>query len=494
MNGLQIKKAIHPLKVQNITSYESLEIQQVTQDTRTIQKGSCFICIEGATIDGHDLVSKAIEQGASLIIAEKKITAAIPVMYVYDTKKALAQLSVLFYDNPSKKMKMVGVTGTNGKTTTTHMIEAVLEKAGHQTGIIGTMYNKIGTEKIPTINTTPDALTTQKLLKKMSEQQIDSCAMEVSSHALVQGRAWGIDFDVAVFTNLSQDHLEYHHTMTDYFYAKSLLFSQLGNSYECKDYPKTAIINCDDHYGRKLEQLTAANVLTFGVSEEAVIQAKNIHISSEGTRFDLDFMEKTYPVKIKMIGMFNIYNALASFGACYALGIKPNKVISALEELPGVKGRFELVPNQADITVIVDYAHTPDGLENVLQTVKEFAKKDIYCVVGCGGDRDPSKRPIMAKIATDIATKIIFTSDNPRTEDPEVILDQMTSGLDSRAYIRVTDRKSAIERSLSEATPGDVVLIAGKGHENYQIIGKTKHHFDDVEVVMSYFENKNRRL
>lgn len=493
---MKIEQLLKAIQSGNIISSElpaTMEITNITQDTRQVAAGSCFVCVEGATVDGHQFVDEAIQKGASLIISQKPFahSLSVPVIQVPDTKKALAKLSVAFYGDPTKKLKVVGVTGTNGKTTTTHMIAEVMEQLGHQTGIIGTMYNKIGAQKLPTINTTPDSLTLQRLLKEMNEAEVTHCAMEVSSHALVQGRVWGVDFDVAVFTNLSQDHLEYHHTMQEYFYAKSLLFSQLGNTYHEEQKRKTAIINIDDSYGAKLPALTAANVLTYGTKGNGMIQAQNIEVSAQGTAFDLVFLGKTYPVRLKMIGLFNVYNALAAFASCYALGSEPKEIIQALAKTNGVKGRFELVPNDKEVTVIVDYAHTPDGLLNVLTTAQQFAKQEIYCVVGCGGDRDPSKRSVMADIAVEKATKPIFTSDNPRTEDPEKILDEMTSHLQSNQYQRIADRRQAIETALKQAQAGDVVLIAGKGHEDYQIIGTEKHHFDDVEVVTEFFEKND---
>lgn len=466
------------------TGIEDLLISSIEQDTRKVTEGTCFVCIKGACVDGHDLVQAAIDNGAVMIISERPLISSVPVAIVSSTKKALAQLSSLFYQEPSRKIKMIGVTGTNGKTTITHLIAAILSNLQSETGIIGTMYAKYRNTIVPTINTTPDALTLQKILAEMNDNQIENCAMEVSSHALVQGRVWGVDFNTAVFTNLSQDHLEYHHTMDEYFYAKSLLFSQLGNTY---DENKKAVINIDDPYGEKLLQLTAQNVLTYGCSEKAMMRAVNIDVTSTGTTFDLCFAGNTYPVSMKMIGDFNVYNALASIAACYCQGYAVEKIVPELSKITGVKGRFELVPNHKNITVIVDYAHTPDGLLNVLETAQKFARGKIFCVVGCGGDRDPSKRSVMADIAVAHADVSIFTSDNPRTEDPEMILDEMTEHLAKDQYQRHVDRKEAIHEALSQACESDVVLIAGKGHENYQIIGTTKHHFDDVEIVQEYF-------
>ncbi len=486
MNGEQIKNALQLVK-KNDTDLRHVRISQVQHDTRKVTENTCFVCIVGAVVDGHELVDEAVAKGATLIVAEKELSVAVPVLYVNDTQKALAQLSVLATGNPSSKLGMVGVTGTNGKTTITHVVASILDDNNRSSGIIGTMYSKIGDRQIPVANTTPDSLTTQQLLADMVADGLTHCAMEASSHALIQGRVRGIDFDVAVFTNLTQDHLEYHHTMEEYFLAKSLLFSQLGNAYGEQGKRKLAVINIDDAYGERLIPLTAANVLTYGCQGRGDIQAQNVVVTNHGTSFDLLFLGELYPVTMKMIGDFNVYNILAAFGACYGLGLAPEEIIRSIAKIEGVKGRFQLVPNHRGVTAIVDYAHTPDGLENVLKTINKFAEGAVYCVVGCGGDRDPSKRPVMADVAMTYATHPVFTSDNPRTEDPTEIIKQMTRHLSGNKYVEIVERREAIEYALSKAEKHDVVLIAGKGHEDYQIIGTTKHHFDDVEIVNDYF-------
>ena len=318
--------------------------------------------------------------------------------------------------------------GTNGKTTVTHLIEQIYRDQQQATGLIGTMYRKIKDEKLPTANTTPDAITTQRTLAAMRDAGVETVAMEVSSIALVLGRVWGIDYDIAVFTNLTQDHLDFHKTMAKYTEAKAMLFAQLGNKYSADGTNKVAVLNTDDP-----------------------------------------------------VGQFNVYNMLAAFAAAYASGIPEDQIIKSLEKVTGVKGRFQSVPSHTGVSVIVDYSHTPDGLLNALETIQDFATKDIYCVVGCGGDRDKTKRPKMAKIAVEHSTKPIFTSDNPRTEDPTMILNDMVAGVPNADVPVYEDRHVAIAKAIEAAQPGDVVLIAGKGHEDYQIIGRTKHHFDDSE-------------
>lgn len=460
------------------------DITTITQDTRQVTEGSLFIAIEGATFDGHTMSHVALEKGAVAAVVEKRPSdPTIPYILVPDTKKALAEIANAFYDNPSKQLKVVGVTGTNGKTTITHIIDQIANYLGQKAGIIGTMYNKIDQKVLPTINTTPDSITIQKLFKKMNQAKVDVVALEVSSHGLAQGRTWGIDFDVAVFTNLTQDHLDFHGSMEEYFLAKSLLFSQLGNTFTGKH--KLAVINCDDPYGRKMSQLTSMNVLTYGCGK-GDLQASNIGIDSTGTVFTLTFQGKSYKLQTQLIGEFNVYNLLAAIGVSIGLGYNFRDVLEAIPMIKPVMGRFQLVPNAKKVAAIVDYAHTPDGLENVLKTAQEIATKKIYCVVGCGGDRDKTKRPIMAEIALRYATKVIFTTDNPRKEDPRKIVEEMVAGSHQDNYLIELDRQKAIQLALDLAEEGDIVLVAGKGHETYQITGDETIHFDDSEVISEY--------
>lgn len=469
------------------------ELTDLTQNTKQVQPGCCFVAIKGQRFDGHQHVQEVIDAGAKLIIVQRpvQVTGDALIVTVPDSHKALAELATAYFGDPSQRLTMFGVTGTNGKTTTTHLIEKIMNDHQVATGIIGTMYNKVGTKKLPTLNTTPDTCTTQKILHEMVIANEQACAMEVSSIALVQGRTWGIDFDTVVFTNLTEDHLDYHHTFENYFDAKSLLFSQLGNGYHRGAKQKSAVINIDDEDGRRLLERTAANVLTYGTKGHGTLQAKEIELTAQGTNFNLQIYDEVYPVHLQLMGDFNVYNALAAFGACYEQGLCPEEIIKSLEEFTGVRGRFQVVPNKAGVTVIVDYAHTPDGLANVLATINAFAKQRVYCVVGCGGDRETTKRPIMGQIAAENSTDPIFTSDNPRTEDPDAILDQVVEPLTPGTYTRITDRFLAINYALSHAQAGDIVLIAGKGHEDYQIIGTVKHHFDDVEVVTDFYQDKS---
>lgn len=466
-------------------SYLNKDITTITQDTRQVTKGSLFIAIEGANFDGHSLIQEALEKGATAVVVERRPNdQTMPFVLVPDTKKALAEIANAFYGNPSETLNVVGVTGTNGKTTITHLVDQIVNLLGHKAGIIGTMYNKIDDQVLPTINTTPDSITIQKLLQQMNRAGVSVSALEVSSHGLAQGRTWGIDFDIAVFTNLTQDHLDFHGSMEEYFLAKSLLFSQLGNSYTGKR--KLAVINQDDSYGRKLSKMTSANVLTYGCEGQGDLQARRIRIDSTGTSFNLCFQEVSYEVQTMLIGEFNVYNLLAAIGVTIGLGYNFEEVLEVIAAIKPVMGRFQLVANAKKVAAIVDYAHTPDGLENVLETAQEIATKKIFCVVGCGGDRDKTKRPLMAEIALKYATTAIFTTDNPRREEPMSIVEDMIAGTHQDNYMIELDRKKAIQLAMDLAEEGDLVLVAGKGHETYQITGEKTIHFDDSEIISEY--------
>lgn len=460
------------------------EITKLTANTKEVVPGSCFVAIHGNMFDGHDHLAEVFAAGAEFAVVERPVAQEFrdKVIKVPNTHKALAQLAVRYYGNPSRDLRMIGVTGTNGKTTVSHLVAKIMEDAGYSMGIIGTIGNEVGGENKPALNTTPDALEMQKLFAEMRDDKQAGCAMEVSSIALAQGRSWGVDFDTVIFTNFTEDHLDYHGTMEAYFQAKAQLFTQVGNGYGA--FPKTAVINSDDEAGLRLIEMstqTATNVLTYGIDNNADIRATNVNVTGHGTKFDVEFFGQVYHVTMRLIGKFNVYNVLAAFGAAYGQGLTPEQIIRSLESAVGVPGRFQVVPNEKGIITIVDYAHTPDGLENVLETIHEFATGSVYCVVGCGGDRDSNKRHIMGNIAVKMSSHPIFTSDNPRTEDPQAILDDVTSQLKPEQYVEIPDRREAITYALSHAQENDVVLIAGKGHEDYQIIGRTKHHFSDFE-------------
>ncbi|MGP7817605.1 UDP-N-acetylmuramoyl-L-alanyl-D-glutamate--2,6-diaminopimelate ligase [Niallia sp. 01092] len=486
---MQLKQLLKCLQPYTSYSGEDIDILSIENDNRKVKQGSLFICIKGFTVDGHHFARKAYEAGAVAVIAEKPLNLPIPVIVVKDTKKASSILADVFYSHATQKLQLIGITGTNGKTTTSHLIEAILKEVQQNTGIIGTMYTKIKEEIQETKNTTPEPVTLQKIFHQMVEQNVETAVMEVSSHALVEGRVFGCDFDIAVFTNLSQDHLDYHGTMEEYKRAKGLLFTRLGNTFSAEK-PKYAILNNDDPCSKEFEQQTAAIVLTYGIDTDADVSAKNISITASGTSFQLHTPVGDFPVSIKMVGKFSVYNTLASIAAGIVCNIPIEQIIKAIEKVEGVSGRFETVDAGQDFSVIVDYSHTPDSLENALKTVKQFAEKDIYVIVGCGGDRDKTKRPLMAAIACENATHAIFTSDNPRSEDPVQILKEMEAGVKGKSYHMIEDRKKAIYYAVKEAKAKDVILIAGKGHETYQQIGANVFDFDDRLVAKEAIEER----
>ncbi|WP_040204850.1 UDP-N-acetylmuramoyl-L-alanyl-D-glutamate--2,6-diaminopimelate ligase [Neobacillus jeddahensis] len=468
---------------------ENPEITSIENDNRKVQNGSLFICIKGYTVDGHDFAESAVKQGAVAILAERPLTVDVPVVIVNDTTRVMAVLADAFYGQPTKGLHLIGITGTNGKTTTSHLIEKIFADVGKNTGLIGTMYTKIADQTFEAKNTTPESLTLQKTFKQMVDAGVNLAVMEVSSHALDLGRVHGCDYDVAVFTNLTQDHLDYHKTMEEYKRAKSLLFAQLGNAFDHKK-PKFAILNGDDPASEMYRRSTAAHVVTYGIDQDADLQAKNIKMTPRGTKFDLVLKGEQFPINMQLIGKFSVYNVLASIATGLVSGIELEEIIHSIECVEGVSGRFELVNAGQDYTVIVDYAHTPDSLENVLKTIQHLAEKRIFVIVGCGGDRDRTKRPLMAQIACRFATDTILTSDNPRSEDPLAILKEMEAGVQGDAYQVIPDRKKAIQAAVSQASTGDVILIAGKGHETYQIIGKEVHDFDDRLVAREAIEER----
>ncbi|MCM3123407.1 UDP-N-acetylmuramoyl-L-alanyl-D-glutamate--2,6-diaminopimelate ligase [Mesobacillus sp. AQ2] len=468
---------------------ENPEITSIENDNRRVNPGSLFICIKGYTVDGHDFAEAAVKNGAAAVLAERELPVNVPVIVVKDTMRAMAVLADVFYGQPSQKLHMVGITGTNGKTTTSHIIEKIFKDSGQKTGLIGTMYTKIGEQTFEVKNTTPESLTLQKTFRKMVDEQVETAVMEVSSHALVYGRVHGTDYNVAVFTNLTQDHLDYHKTMEEYKKAKGLLFSQLGNAFNHEN-PKFAVLNADDPASEEFAMLTTAHLLTYGIDNHADLQATNISMTASGTSFDLVSPFGERKVNIQLIGKFSIYNVLASIGAALVSGISLEAIIDSVESVKGVSGRFEVVDAGQDFSVIVDYAHTPDSLENVLKTVQQFGQKRIFCVVGCGGDRDRTKRPLMAKIACQYSTDAIFTSDNPRSEDPAEIIKDMEEGVLGEVYTSIIDRKEAIQHAIKNADAGDVILIAGKGHETYQQIGDRTFDFDDRIVAREAIEER----
>lgn len=463
----------------------NIRIKGIQIDSRHVSPGDLFICLRGFTVDGHAFARQAVERGAAALVVEERQEAAVPQIVVPDTRRAMAILGSHFYGNPTARLNVIGVTGTNGKTTTTHLIHHMLTAWGKGAGLIGTINMRIGEQTVQLKNTTPEALDLQRYFHDMVKHGAQYAVMEVSSHALDLGRVRGCQFRTAIFMNLSQDHLDYHGSMEHYREAKSLLFSQLGNSYG-PGQAVYAVLNADDEASAYMAKRTAAQVITYGIDRPADVQAKQIAISREGVSFEADTFAGNIRLDLQLVGKFSVYNALAALTAGLLEGIPLSVIKESLESVTGVSGRFERIDEGQDFTVLVDYAHTPDSLENVLIAAKQLSPGRIFCVVGCGGDRDRTKRPLMAQIAAKYSDLAVITSDNPRTEDPDRIIEDMVSGLRSSNianYTAITDRREAIHYAVSEARKDDVVLIAGKGHETYQEIDGVRHAFDDREVA-----------
>ncbi|MBR3624715.1 MAG: UDP-N-acetylmuramoyl-L-alanyl-D-glutamate--2,6-diaminopimelate ligase [Selenomonadaceae bacterium] len=460
---------------------ESLE-----RDSRKVEKGALFAAIVGANVDGHDFLEDVCQKGAVAVISERDFTPpdGMTLIRVPNLTEALKKIAPFFHDYPAGKMRVIGITGTNGKTTTSYLIRHILRENGHKVGLIGTIQIMIEDEIIKTSNTTPDVVELQNILDKMQKNGVTHVVMEVSSHALSENRVAGIEFDTAVFTNLTQDHLDFHKTMENYKRAKAKLFELVSEKGDKVN--KCAVVNVDDEAGKFMLDAAICKKLTYGIHNKADITAIKENITHKGTSFTLkgDFGEKS--LNLHLTGEFNVYNALSAIGASIAEGVAVDNIISALESFDSVPGRFQRVGGK-EISVIVDYAHTPDGVENALKTARKIAKNHVIAIFGCGGDRDRTKRPIMGRIAAALADVVIATSDNPRTEDPQKILDEVMVGVNEVAEAKlkesILDRKKAIFRGVELAKDGDIVVILGKGHENYQILNTGRIHFDDGEVA-----------
>ena len=482
-----LKDIISTLDVQQVQGDQNVSIQDITADSRAVKLNSLFIALDGATVDGHNYIDKAVAAGAVAVIVSKPVTVPddVCVITVSDTRQAMMVCVPYFFDYPANRMRMVGVTGTNGKTTTTHMIRHILKAQGHKVGVIGTVHIMIGDTSYPIHNTTPDVVDLQHILYQMVQENVEYCVMEVSSHALALGRVSGVEFDTAVFTNLTQDHLDFHKTFENYLAAKCKLFEQVSASDQVKD-NKGAVINIDDSYGHRVMEKTTAPTITYSTLGKGTLNASDVHMSTKNSQYTVNYKGESYPVSMNTTGLFNVYNTLAAIGACLQEGISMEAIDTALKTFSSVPGRFELIEEGQDFAVVVDYAHTPDGLQNILETAKAIKENRIIIVFGCGGDRDATKRPIMGRIAADYGDKIYVTSDNPRTEDPVQIVKDVEVGVkealrDGTSYEVIVDRREAINHAIHDAKAGDIVIIAGKGHENYQILKNETIHFDDRE-------------
>lgn len=482
-----LKDILMDIPVLELHAEPEADLRGVSYDSRSACPGDLFVAITGTAADGHKFIPSAVEKGASAVLCERAPEIDVPYVLVADSRYALAIASRNFFGDPAGKMTMIGVTGTNGKTTTTYLIKHILEtEAGAKVGLIGTNCNMIGAEELPTERTTPESYELHKLFREMLDAGCTHIVMEVSSHSLVLERVAGIRFAVGIFTNLTQDHLDFHKDMDDYAAAKALLFAVSD----------LAVINGDDPYALFMAARAKCPVFRFAVlNESADLRAKNLTLRPDGVAFEAATAQESLPVRLGIPGRFSVYNALGVIGACMALGVELARCAAALATAKGVKGRVETVPTDGAYTILIDYSHTPDALENVLKTVREVSAGRVVAVFGCGGDRDRKKRPIMGRIGTELADFSIITSDNPRTEDPEAIIEEILTGVTApkEKYIAITDRVAAIDYAITNHRPGDVIVLAGKGHETYQEINHVKHHMDEREIVAEVLERRSRQ-
>lgn len=459
------------------------EINGLSYDSRKVEKGYLFVCIPGLVTDGHKFAGQAIANGAVAVVAEREIDVPedVALLIVADCRNSLALLSSNFFRKPSADIRVIGVTGTNGKTTITHLIQAILQEAGKKTGILGTLYARMDELEKDLGRTTPESLEIEEFAQFVRENNGEYLVMEVSSHALDLGRVDFIDFDAAVFTNLTQDHLDFHKTMQDYMASKMKLFSRIAGQEG-----KFAIVNADDSAAPDFIGVSGPACYTYAIHNPADVRAADLTSNLKGSRFSVQSEYGEFTINMKLIGLFSVYNALAAISFALKEGIEPAIIKAAMEKVEGVAGRFEQVDCGQNFTVVVDYAHTPDGLENILKTGREIVENRLITVFGCGGDRDRTKRPKMGRIAAQYSDFSIVTSDNPRSEDPEAIIDDILPGMneiEGAHFAKIVDRRDAIEHAIRLARQGDLVIIAGKGHETYQLVKDQVLHFDDREVA-----------
>ena len=460
-----------------------MEISGVSYDSRTTQPGDLFVAMTGFATDGHQYIGKALANGAAAVLCQQRPAEACAYVQTEDSRRALAVIGGNWFGHPAEEMTMIAVTGTCGKTTTTYLLKAILEQVrGAKVGLIGTNQNMIGSDVIPTERTTPESFEVQKLFREMADAGCTHVVMETSSHALYLDRVYGVRYDVGIFTNLTQDHLDFHKTMENYCDAKAILFRN----------GVTGVVNADDPWTPRLLKDADCKVMTYAEQADADLRAENIVLSAGGIAFDAVSGAERVPIRVNIPGGFMVYNTLDVLGAALALGISLEESAAVLAKVPHVKGRVEIVPTPGkDYTILIDYAHTPDSMVNVLQTVKEFAKGRTVAVFGCGGDRDRTKRPLMGKAAADWSDFAVVTTDNPRTEEPEAIIADILPGFDGSAtpYRVVVDRIEAIHWAMDHAETDDVIVLCGKGHETYQEVNHVKHHMDEREIVADYLSS-----
>jgi len=480
-----LKDILYKTAIEKVVGSTHIEVSMVCFDSRLVESGSLFVAVSGTQVDGHNFIATAIEKGATAIVCEiipQKLVDGVTYVEVKDSSKALGIIAANFYDNPSKELKLVGITGTNGKTTTATLLYDLFTALGFKTGLLSTVVNKIGSQNIVATHTTPDAIQLNKLLREMVVQGCEYCFMEVSSHAIHQNRVQAIEFAGGVFTNISHDHLDYHKTFDEYIKAKKMFFDDLSSN-------AFALVNKDDKNGLVMLQNTKAKKYSYALKSMADFNCKVVENDFSGMLLNIAGNE----VWTKLIGGFNAYNMLAIYSVANLLGMDTLKTLTAISALSSVDGRFQYIKSSNNVAGIVDYAHTPDALKNVLKTINDIrtGNENVITVVGCGGDRDKLKRPIMASIACENSTKVILTSDNPRSENPEEILADMKKGVDAvhfKKVLSITNREEAIKTACSLANDGDIILVAGKGHEKYQEIKGVKHPFDDLKVLSETFE------
>ena len=482
-----LKSLLKGLDYEVIKGNEESKVQNIRYDNRKIEQGDAFVCVKGFKVDGHSFIGDAIKKGAKTLIVQEDVSVQedITIIKVRDTRKALAIMSSNYFGNPKDKLKIIGITGTNGKTTSAFIIKSILEKAGFMTGLIGTIANYIGNKKVDAVRTTPESYELHELFKNMVDAGVEYCVMEVSSHSLELDRVYGIQFEEGIFTNLTRDHLDFHKTFENYYNAKFKLFERSNHS----------IINLDDPYGANIvkdieERGVKTKVSTFSIEKESDFKAFEIKSHSNGSEFKVN-LEEVEDFSINIPGEYNIYNSLGCIICAYNLNIPMNKIKEGLSDVV-IPGRCELVAKEKNLpySIIIDYAHTPDGLENISSTVKAFTRNRMISVFGCGGDRDKVKRPQMGKIGCELSDIAIITSDNPRSEEPMDIINDIVKPLNYDNFVIEVNRKEAIRKAMNMALEGDVIVIAGKGHETYQILKDETIHFDEREVVYDILEGK----
>jgi UDP-N-acetylmuramoyl-L-alanyl-D-glutamate--2,6-diaminopimelate ligase len=491
---MKLKDLLKDLETKAVSGLDNLDITNIAYDSRKVGPGGLFVCVSGLHSDGHRFVREAVSAGAVAVVVDRDVRVeGAARIQVPNSRKALALLACSFYGNPSRKLKIAGITGTNGKTTVSYLVQSICSQAGLRAGVIGTIGYDVGDAKLKGSHTTPEAPEFQELLSRMLAQGITHAAVEVSSHALALRRSYGTEFDVVVFTNLTRDHLDFHGTLEEYKKTKLRLFAGAERGATEKGQP-VAVLNLDDPFFNVLAKAAGDKIIGYSIRKDADLKAKDVELFSGGSVFSTLWKGQELKVRLSLPGVFNVLNALAAFGVGASFGIEERQIVRGLEAVKGVRGRLELIEKGQAFSVFIDYAHTPDALSNVLNTVREITERNLICVFGCGGDRDRGKRSEMGRVSGTLADCTFITSDNPRSEEPLSIIAEIEKGiLETKGrYEIVPDRREAIGLAIARAREGDSVVIAGKGHEDYQILGNKIIHFDDREVAEEFLEKQSR--